>query len=771
MVQVVPQFEIIQQFSAAPAAAVDQLRALLVGPDYVVRDYANGKSVVALGAYDSSADLVVNWPGRLAGEVVDQGSAKVRLDRAALRHTTILAASAVQTVVGTPNQIRNGSLVWATGNGVTRSVAVATDVKVGDHVRLTAGANVLISSVMKIVADTVAATIDSTPDADPANVPTGGLYTVPVVAAAGTYTGALDSTYVVRCTTAGATDGTAKITFSTTNNVDAGGPYSVNTGVAIPLGSLGVTITFTGAELKLDDVWTIAVTSAKDGALKTLELANQLPAAMQAVNLQVELSIPADIEVSTNRVGYAPLKNVTTSATQVTLESGILATHTRTGALELTAILGDAYASYRALRTVGANTVRDIAVVGDIALYTGGLDSPDAVLACGLHRALENANGTIVKMIAVESDDLAGYNKALARLKEREDFHRIVPLTSDEAIIDACIAVATQRSGATVGRWAATAFALEVKEQVKLHEGLATIQDDAGTAGTQYTIVHDDDGLFITKGTRAGDIIRGVYTTDGFGGDSYQSLVIDAVLSEEEVRIIAGPALPVNLASKYELWRPLTTSERVDDWGTRTRARTSRRNVSVFCPKPKNGGVEKPAWLVPAGYAALRGSVAPQQGLTNAELLGWDDLSEVTETYGDLLDEVANHGGMIVTQDPDGRVYIRKQLTTDISDTKKAEDSATVNLDAISYFFKSRLAPKVGRTNVVGSNLEVIRADINAAILELKNSQFSTELGGMIVDGELISLRAHATLLDRIVVELKLTLPIPLNNGSLTIVV
>lgn len=761
MVQVVPQFEINQQFTLATDAAVNQLRALLIGPDYVARKYANGKSAVSLGEY-SGVDLVVAWPGRLAGEVVDQASVIVQLDDAALMYFD--DTSTTQTVVGSPNHIRHATLKWADNPGFARSGTIPCDVKVGDIVRVTNGLDTQLTSVTGLVADVVAPVL-AAPVADAGNVPTGGLYTIPTVTSAGTYTGTEDTIYVVRCTVAGATDGTAKVVFTTNNNVDAGGPYAVTDTVAIPLGSLGVTITFNGDELKLDDIWTITVTAASEGAIHELILANNLVTALQGVNLQTELAIPASITVSKNRLGHAPQVNWSGDETEITLENGILATHERTGALELDVILGSAYASYRALRTADANVVHDVVDISDVAVHFSGLDDADTGMSYGLYRAVSNSAGTTIKAISVESDDIDGYNKALGKLKEREDFYRIVPLTHNEAVIDACIGVANNRSGSTVGRWATCMMALALNTTKNLGDGLATID------GTGNKIVHDDDGQFITLGTRPGDIIRAVYTTDGFGNASYSSFVVDAVLSEEEVRLLAGPALPVGLASTYELWRDLNTTEQIEDWGTRTRARSNRRVTSAFPPNPGRAGTRVASYYLACSLAALRGASAPHQGLTNAELLDWDDLKEASETFGDLLDDVANYGGYIVTQAPDGRVYIRKQLTTDLTDTKRAEDSATVNVDSISYFFKGILAPSVGRSNVVESNLDKMEADIIAGINEMKSSQFSVALGGQVTDGRLIFLRPHATLLDRVVARMQLDIPIPLNNGTLDIIV
>ncbi len=220
------------------------------------------------------------------------------------------------------------------------------------------------------------------------------------------------------------------------------------------------------------------------------------------------------------------------------------------------------------------------------------------------------------------------------------------------------------------------------------------------------------------------------------------------------------------------MWHNLSPAEQVADWGTRTQARSSHRVTSEWPPLPGRDGDTVPGYFLACSLAALRGASAPHQGLTNAEVLDWDDMSQSTQTFAAHLDTLANYGAYIVTESPAGQVYIRKQLTTDLSDVKHAEDSATSNFDSCSFFFKDLLAPRVGRSNVVDSNLDGIRADILAGINQLRTEGFTDLLGGQIgSESTLVYVRRHATLLDKVVAKVNLDLPIPLNNGDLTLVV
>lgn len=888
VLQVVPQFQINEIFEATPDALVAQQRALVIGPDYAVRKYSVNKNLVLLGAY-TDASLVAAWPGRLAGEVVDQSFTSVNIDGAALRYHTDNNDTTVLT--GTPNRLHSSTKSWATNGAFARSGSIPTDVLVGDLVRVTLSSNSQVSRVTGLLADVVpavtaaaaavgsnvataagssSATLGSNTGtataaisglANPANyhgenvgthgvmtetytltvtavgahgtgnagnwdtvrlsvvsasgtdnvaslTPTPGAvniigtrgarvtlshggsgddwavgdvvtlavtqtYTIPTIASGGTYTGPSDTIYVVRVTKGGAS-GAAQVTVSTSTGVDNGGPYTVTSGTPIVLGNYGVTLNFTGTTLVVGDSFTVAATAQTTGAIHTLILANDMASNLQGSPVIVELAIVKDIVVPANRIGHAPLLNWFGSATQITLNAGILSNDARVPGTDLEVILGTAYASYRALRTATASVVRDIATVADILAQTGGVDDPDSVLAYGLYRALSNAAGTVVKSLSVPTDNLAGYNAAMLKLKDREDWYRAVPLTHDEAIIDAVIAVCEARSTAVVGRWATAMISLALNPTVAVvgtGSQLATILDNPDAGGTQYTLVTDTAGQFITKGVRPGDIFRALYTADGFGGSTYSSFTVDTVVSEGKLLLLSGPSLAVTIPSTYQIWHNQSNQEQADDFGAREQARSNRRVTSSFPANPGRVGTTVPGYFLACSLAALRGASAPHQGLTNAAVADWDDMTEASVAFADQLDNLANYGTYIVTENPAGLVYIRKQLTTDISDTKHAEDSATVNCDSVAFYFKNLLAPFVGVSNVVPANIDQMTAEVLAGLGFLKTANFTTKLGAQITDGTLVFLRPHATLLDRVVARVQVDLPIPLNNGEMDLIV
>ena len=153
----------------------------------------------------------------------------------------------------------------------------------------------------------------------------------PTATSGGGYTGAADTTYIAEVTRGGGFADTVKpqVRITTTTGIDSSGPHEVTAaGLAIAIGSYTLTLTFGNEDAGLckGDKYNVAVTAEADAQIRTLLLADNLSTAMRAaLDFETKLFIKKDIEVDSDRTGFAPLINWSTSATQVTLESGITA--------------------------------------------------------------------------------------------------------------------------------------------------------------------------------------------------------------------------------------------------------------------------------------------------------------------------------------------------------------------------------------------------------------------------------------------------------------
>jgi hypothetical protein len=180
-----------------------------------------------------------------------------------------------------------------------------------------------------------------------------------------------------------------------------------------------------------------------------------------------------------------------------------------------------------------------------------------------------------------------------------------------------------------------------------------------------------------------------------------------------------------------------------------------------------------------ASVAGLVGSVVPQQGLTNIELNGYND---VPYSYGvfsyDQLNEIAGTGTLIIMQDTKGgTVYVRHQVSTAYQDgnLNTQEMSMVKNLDSISFYFAQLLAPFIGRYNVTPELVSVIKTQIQDGLNYLGSLTGVGMLGPQVIlsngNTKIVTIEQHPTLKDRILAIVNIELPAPLNVIEFHIVV
>lgn len=642
----------------------------------------------------------------------------------------------------------------------------------------------------------------STPSVDPDDFLVGQKWVVSVTqdytatseTSGGTYSGTTDTTYIVEVTTGAAWADSPKVTVSTTTGVDVSGPTTVDDGVAFSVGSKGVTLTLTGGTgLVLGDRFYVPVTAEADGAVQTLIFANNLPtefigwcggsSSIPYPDLDMKLFITKNIEVPANRTGFAPLVNWSQTATQICLKDGIVSydSNWTSGGVQLPLEVydGEVYVEHRDLLAASCGVVSSVEESSEVEDSLGTVH-PDNPLAFGVYNALLNSNGEAVKYVATCGTDLADWNEALSLLTGRNDVYGLVPLSQDITVLQAFAAHAANESTETNGRWRVAWGSLaaeEVKAVYTEHDDedplLATIEDDPDTTGTQYTLVTVVDGELITNGVRAGDVLRAQYVSDGFGNYTYSEYVIDAVVSEEECRLVSGPSAPITVASKVEFHRNLTKQELSDELAQKPGLFASRRFYLVWPDTLGNGGTTFPGYFLCCALSGLRSGVLPHQGLTNVAILGFDDVSRTVDYFSaSQLNDMAESGWWIVTQDPEtGEIYTRHQLSTDVTDLNSKEQNITSNLDSISYVFLSALKEYIGKGNVTNTMLNILRTECQNIIDTYSNTVTVDRLGPQVISGEISKLEVHATLKDRVVIYIDLDLPEPLNNVELHLVV
>jgi hypothetical protein len=633
----------------------------------------------------------------------------------------------------------------------------------------------------------------------------GQAFTAPTATAGGTYTGPNDMTYIIEVTKGGLYADTPQITVTTDKGLDASGPTDVTAAATdVAVGVYGVTIQFDQIGLRKGDRYTIAVNAEGEGAIKTLTLGHNFDEAVQAngaTEVDVTLFIKKTGEVSANRAGAPGISNWTQSDTEITLKSAIVmydSTWTDNGALEALPLIsessqgyGKMYVEARYWRSDLCNTVEQIWDIATINTQIGGALHPDNPLKWGVYKALqnsaqENSSVTPVSFTAVcDPDDTEAWVTVLDLIDGRDDVYGLVPLTYNKTVQGLFQAHVTAQSSPELGRWRVlwvnlqsdgTKVISDATTSTDEEEMLAILEDDPNTSGTQYTLLSVPAGnaQFVTDGARAKDIVRFLYTTDGYGNTEYSEFVIDAVLNETTIRLVSpGHTVAVNTPQKVEIWRNLSATEQAAELA-KTDGFGDRRVRAVWPDTVGDGGLTFPGYHLCAALAGLSGSVLPQQGLTNLEINGFDDVSRTVDLFNRTqLNTMAAGGVWIVTQDlQNGDIFTRHAVTTgDTDDINEREELITRNLDNISYYFLDLLSPYIGISNVVDSTITVIRSEIRAAIQELRSRNYVERIGGQLVDADIRELRPHNILRDRLVCVLDLELPYPLNNIELHLVV
>jgi len=398
------------------------------------------------------------------------------------------------------------------------------------------------------------------------------------------------------------------------------------------------------------DKWYVTVLSSKAGAVRKLILRDDLPAGISAAaDIDLRLFIKDNIQVSKNRVGYAPLTNYEQEATQLCVHEGVVAYHpewTVNGVEQALEVRGGTlYVEYREWLAALADEVNSIQSVTDLDQIAGQLH-PDNPLKWGVYKALANSNGTAVKYTAVANpDDLDSWVAVLDRIKGRDDMYNLVPMTFDRAVQNLYAAHVDGESNEYANNWKGGVFALKAVTSKKVAgEGaliggeagnvvdepvLATLADDPNATNTQYTLlqVTTGNGNFIANNVQPGDLVRYLYTVDGFGEEQYQEFVVDSVVSENSLLLYAGAEAPVSVAQRVEVYHNLNRNEVADDVATQAGSFANRRVVTVWPDQVGEAGTLQPGYYLAAAVAGLASGVVPQQPLTNVEVAGFDDFT------------------------------------------------------------------------------------------------------------------------------------------------
>lgn len=619
--------------------------------------------------------------------------------------------------------------------------------------------------------------------------------------ASGTYIGLVDMVYKLTVERGGAFyDGSsnastcARIVITSSDIDTTSVVLPRGAGHSFAVGSYGVHATFATAVnnggLVAGDSYYIPVTAGKLGAVTILDLAENLPTGMLTLAssitsklslTQKNLQIPEVRDILTDDRNWTQEDAYITINADITTYDAALVVGAQPSRLPITA--ARLFVEHRDLlqdHVVAIDSVRDLA---DVTKKLGTVH-PDNPLAQGVYDAVLNSQNQIVYFIGVQTNDLAGYTKAIQISEKSDKVYSFVPLTFDRPIQDAVVSHVNAYSTAEVGRWRIAWLSVEDKKTHTIYDlkedgtpYKATILDDPAVSGVQLKLLTIEGAKFIDDGIRPNDTIRIGFRADADGKVVYTEYVVDHVRTNTSLILTKPAPSAVTVPSRVEVIRNYTTSERATNIAFIGGEFNNRRVRCVFPDTYKYGGITKQGYFAAAGLAGLRSGVVPHQGLTNSEFLGADDLSKIVIEFSqDELNTMAEQGIWLITQEVVGATpYVRHQLTTDESGLNTSEDSITTNVDNISYTLKAVLAPYIGKYNVNPQNVEVIRAAVDAALTDKAQNTYTVRAGNQLVswsaEKDILKIGQNALHKDRIDVAVKLNVPYPLNYIDLTLIV
>lgn len=618
-------------------------------------------------------------------------------------------------------------------------------------------------------------------------------WTIPTVAAAGTFTGSSDITYLVQVTLGGLFADATKpqITVTTTNGLDGNAsPITVTTSAAaVPIGTLGVTFTPTGSGLRKNDLYVIAVAGPTVGAYRTILLGNNLTTALQSsTDMTMYLAIRKNIEVPAQRVSAPPNLNWSADDDAITVESGIDAydpTLTDGGVQFAVPVVGGTlFVEYRAWLPTFAGKVTEVSTEAEaVTLFGESQLSPDNPLGYAVWRAVKASNVTPVRFTALaDPDDMDEWTEVLAQLEGIQDVTGLTPLTRNTDVWDkyiAHIAARYDRGGEYRHAW----FSPEaVSEQTILSQAnssdeeviLATLADDPATSGTQYTYLTVTSGNadFVTNGVLPGDIARFLYTVNSFGEVTYSSFTVEAVVNEDTLRFRTGYSGAVSTPQRVEIHRNL---KRTQIAAALAEIPTAAPNKQVRYVWPDSiideDGLEVPGYILAAVYAAFVSGIAPQQGVRELVIPGFSSAPRSTTFFNNAQLNVLGEAGFFVVTSQTGRVYAKYARTSDVSTLDNREESLVRLDDASRYLFHAAVAQFFGKVNTSNDSLAAVRNGLETAKNHAKNDTLITRIGPMLIDAEVEDVRPSVVEPDRVTVAVTTQRGNPLNNATISLTV
>ena len=441
--------------------------------------------------------------------------------------------------------------------------------------------------------------------------------------------------------------------------------------------------------------------------------------------------------------------------------------------------VGSLYVEFRVQVIPNADEdIFDIRNIDEIKANFGTI-SIENELAYGCYMALTGSQGRGIYAIRVRSNDVDGYQKAIKKTESNSSTYNFCPITDDIAVMEAVAEFGAKMSQPDVKKWRVTRVGVDFPGEYDLTDKdavnkplMATFTNGFtydGNTGTLLTTENDIDFLAIGVNGRESALHYG----DKVEATTIeQTFVIKRVISSKTLLLESGPTRDITTAIEIKLIKADTAENELEYVTNLANNFADRRVTVVWADQAKTNDMDGNLVVVPNKFiacevAGLASAILPQKSLTHTEITGVTQASRMYTKYTQhQLDDIAKEGVLIITQDAKSTpCYIRHQLTTEVDKgSLYYEDSCTRNLDNISYAITRELHGFIGKANVTVPALRKLKAKIVALLANFMQDTTDDLVGPSLVNYDGLAIIQDPVFKDRVIVNVNLYLPLPLNN-------
>jgi len=447
---------------------------------------------------------------------------------------------------------------------------------------------------------------------------------------------------------------------------------------------------------------------------------------------------------------------------QVTLNIGVTVTE---GNGLKTVLSGKLYLEYKALDVTHAFVPVEISENDEIEAKLGTLSGDDNPLAMGAFVQFSNSQRKTFAL-ALESDDLIGWGKAVSIIKKRKIYVKAL-LTKDPAIISLFKVLEIANADSKVADFGLSigTHKVEELEQLQVLSSLtgATLNDPVSTLDI---IFQDNSADFLNSDVQPGDQINitGALAT----GNPY---IVDSIINSNKLKIITTPpfgSLATGLT--YTIDRLLDEEQLAARIAAVSQSYAEKRVIMVFPDFVGIAGEKLPGYYAACAVAGMISGLPANAGITNKGIAVIEKVYNSNFRFDEpQLNTIAGGGTLVFIQDDESSLpYVRHQLTTDMTTLKTSEISAIKNNDYVSFTLRAIIRKFLGKFNVQEGLFLTLRPALQGVIDTLEKN-VSTELGPILIEGNILELKQSATNADQVEAVIDTVQPAPFNRGILRI--